>query len=301
MANFFDSTSDEDDDGDDDEEEDGDAVEDGEEKKEKGGGGGENKSVEEDAEYQQNRAMKSGRRGDDPFADYGPGGDERRRSQTSSSSSSSSWSSKNSSFGGKRVNSDRTELDDLLDVGMRFEGARTLLKALRTAGLSIFDTDLGRVTVGQLVVVSIDAPSLQLWSAQAYEVKRVYYQRRDDDLGSRRVDVKNFGAGAPTGSCGSTTTTSATEVNAELEGEEEEGGTLKNKEKKKKKDVATEWELWVELFSPEYHACPVRVRPSQVGLRTVGAEVGEALVIAVPIACFWAAVGASFVITATTQ
>jgi hypothetical protein len=31
----------------------------------------------------------------------------------------------------------------------------------------------------------------------------------------------------------------------------------------------------------------VRVRPQQVGLRTVGAEIGEALAIAVPVAFFW--------------
>jgi hypothetical protein len=41
----------------------------------------------------------------------------------------------------------------------------------------------------------------------------------------------------------------------------------------------------------------VRVQPSTVGLRTVGAEIREALVIAVPIAFFWAALGLSFVLT----
>ena len=61
--------------------------------------------------------------------------------------------------------------------------------------------------------------------------------------------------------------------------------------------AAGEWEMWVELYNEDYHASPVRVRPSEVGLRTVGAEIGEALLIAVPVAFFWAAVSASFVIT----
>jgi|TARA_B100001142_G_C13843581_1_gene465311 hypothetical protein len=45
----------------------------------------------------------------------------------------------------------------------------------------------------------------------------------------------------------------------------------------------------------------VRVRPSDVGLKTVGEEVGDALLIAIPVAFFWAAVGASFVITASQR
>ena len=59
--------------------------------------------------------------------------------------------------------------------------------------------------------------------------------------------------------------------------------------------------LYCELFSEEYHSSPVRVRPEEVGLRTVGAEIGEALFIAVPVAFFWAAVSASFVVTSLRQ
>ena len=60
-----------------------------------------------------------------------------------------------------------------------------------------------------------------------------------------------------------------------------------------------EWVLVVELFSPDYHATPVRVRPEEVGLKTVGAEIGDALKIAVPVALFWASVSAAFIITSS--
>ena len=60
-----------------------------------------------------------------------------------------------------------------------------------------------------------------------------------------------------------------------------------------------QWELWVELYSAEYHASPVRVTPDEVGLRTVGTEVREVLAIAVPVAFFWAALGFAFIVTAS--
>jgi|AntAceMinimDraft_5_1070358.scaffolds.fasta_scaffold446352_1 hypothetical protein len=49
----------------------------------------------------------------------------------------------------------------MLDVGLRVEGARAFARALRKGG--VVATDVGAVGVGQLVVVSVDAPSLQLW------------------------------------------------------------------------------------------------------------------------------------------
>ena len=95
------------------------------------------------------------------------------------------------------MNSDRTELDDFLDVGMRFEGLWTLLRAISKG--SVLNTDLGNVEVGELVVVGTDKPSLQLWEAQAYELTRVYYQRTTDELGTRRVDVDSLGESPPSG------------------------------------------------------------------------------------------------------
>ena len=168
------------------------------------------------------------------------------------------------------MNSDRTELDDFLDVGMRFEGLWTLLRAISKG--SVLNTDLGNVEVGELVVVGLDKPSLQLWEAQAYELTRVYYQRTTDELGTRRVDVGSLGESPP----------------ERMYAYEEEASA---------KDGGGDWVLYCELFSEEYHSSPVRVRPEEVGLRTVGAEIGEALFIAVPVAFFWAAVSASFVVT----
>ncbi len=170
------------------------------------------------------------------------------------------------------MNSDRTEVDDFLDVGMRFEGLWTLLRAISKG--SVFNIDLGQVEVGELVVVGLDKPSLQLWEAQAYELTRVYYQRTTDELGTRRVDVDSLGESPP-------------KLMYEYE-EEAIGGD-------------GDWILYCELFSEDYHSSPVRVRPEDVGLRTVGAEIGEALFIAVPVAFFWAAVSASFVVTSLSK
>ena len=138
-------------------------------------------------------------------------------------------------------------------------------------------------------------------------MKRVYFQRRDDDLGTGRVDVATLGAppppllperingqskGARRGLAGAdvgdeeTSSSSSSTTSTTSSG----GGSSAV-------SAAGEWEMWVELYNEDYHASPVRVRPSQVGLRTVGAEIGEALLIAVPVAFFWAAVSASFVIT----
>ena len=211
---------------------------------------------------------------EDPFADYTPpatdgasAGSEEDRARSEKGASGSAGS-----FEGRRVNNDRTEVDDFLDVGMRFEGLWTLLRAISKG--SVFNVDLGQVEVGELVVVGLDKPSLQLWEAQAYELTRVYYQRTTDELGTRRVDVDSLGESPP---------------KLMYEYEEEAIG----------KDG--DWIVYCELFSEDYHSSPVRVRPEEVGLRSVGAEIGEALFIAVPVAFFWAAVSASFVVTSLSK
>jgi len=212
---------------------------------------------------------------EDPFADYTPpatdgasdSGSEEDRARSEKGASGSAGS-----FEGRRVNNDRTEIDDFLDVGMRFEGLWTLLRAISKG--SVFNVDLGQVEVGELVVVGLDKPSLQLWEAQAYELTRVYYQRTTDELGTRRVDVDSLGESPP---------------KLMYEYEEEAIGE------------DGDWIVYCELFSEDYHSSPVRVRPEEVGLRSVGAEIGEALFIAVPVAFFWAAVSASFVVTSLSK
>jgi hypothetical protein len=101
----------------------------------------------------------------------------------------------------------------LFDVGARFEGGKTLLRVLRDGGG--FGADIASVPVGALVVCARDAPALNLWSSQAYALKRAYYQRRGDTVGSGRVDVETIGAAPP----------------PREEGERD-----------------GEWQLWVELF-----------------------------------------------------
>lgn len=149
---------------------------------------------------------------------------------------------------------------ELLDVRARFQGGAALLRAMTSS--DVFAQTLEDVTVGQLAVVGEDYPSLLLWKNQHYEVRRVYFQRSDDELGAKRVDAATLGDAYP------------------------DGGDTVN------------WTLYVELFSEEYHSTPVRVRPERVGLRTVGSEIVDALFVAVPVSLFWALLGVSFVLSA---
>lgn len=149
---------------------------------------------------------------------------------------------------------------ELLDFRARLRGGGALLRAMTSR--DVFAQTLGDVAVGQLAVVGEDVPSLLLWKNQHYEVRRVYFQRSDDELGAKRRDAATLGDVYP------------------------DGGDTVN------------WTLYVELFSEEYHSTPVRVRPERVGLRTVGSEIVDALSVAVPVSLFWAAVGVSFVLFA---
>jgi hypothetical protein len=189
----------------------------------------------------------------DPFADPTPEDLRRAASERDATTSSSR------SFEGRR-GGDRDAMRELLDVGARFEGGKALLRAMTSA--DVFAQTLGDVRVGQLAVVGEDCPSLLLWKNQHYEVRRMYFQRNDDEIGAARVEAATLGDAFP------------------------DGGDDKK------------WTLYVELFSKEYHATPVRVRPERVGLRTVGSEIIDALFVAIPVSLFWACVGFSFVLSA---
>ncbi|KAK3276271.1 hypothetical protein CYMTET_15643 [Cymbomonas tetramitiformis] len=158
-------------------------------------------------------------------------------------------------FGGKRVAKD--QLDEFFDIGMRFEGFFALIKALQ-GGMG----DLDNTRVGQTVIVASDIEALLLWEYQAYEVKSIYYQKVDDELGATRFAVECFSAAPP-----------------EAEG----------------------WEQWCELYSEAYHSFsgPVKCRRSQLKLRSVGGELKESLQIALPILGFWISVSYAFVKTAS--
>ena len=188
----------------------------------------------------------------DPFADPTPEDLRRAASERDATSSGSR------SFEADR--SSRDSFAELLDVRARFQGGAALLRAMTSS--DVFAQTLEDVTVGQLAVVGEDYPSLLLWKNQHYEVRRIYFQRSDDEVGAKRVDAATLGEDYP------------------------DGGDDVN------------WTLYVELFSEEYHSAPVRVRPERVGLRTVGSEIVDALFVAVPVSLFWASVGFSFVVSA---
>ena len=190
----------------------------------------------------------------DPFADPTPEDLRRAASERDATSSGSR------SFEGRRGGADRDSMAELLDVRARFQGGAALLRAMTSS--DVFAQTLEDVTVGQLAVVGEDYPSLLLWKNQHYEVRRIYFQRSDDEVGAKRVDAATLGEDYP------------------------DGGDDVN------------WTLYVELFSEEYHSAPVRVRPERVGLRTVGSEIIDALFVAVPVSLFWASVGFSFVVSA---
>ena len=187
----------------------------------------------------------------DPFAD--PTAEELRLA----SSSKASVSSESSTFEAKRGTDRRTI--SLFEISARFEGAKALATAM-TKG-DVFSQQLTELTVGNLAVVGEDYPSLSLWKNQHYEVRRMYFQRADDELGSKRIEAKTLGDEYP------------------------------------ENNNQSDWTLYVELFSEEYHATTVRVKPGVVGLRTVGSEIIEALFIAVPVSLFWASLGYSFIVS----
>lgn len=63
-------------------------------------------------------------------------------------------------------------------------------------------------------------------------------------------------------------------------------------------DQSGAWELWVELFSEDYHSGPVRCRRSEVEFRTVSEELVDSLKIAIPTFLFWATVCFSMITVA---
>jgi hypothetical protein len=135
----------------------------------------------------------------------------------------------------------RTEQDDLSDFGQRFEGARTLLKA----GAWWMNMDVRKLSVGQMVVMMEDQPTANLVKGQNYDIVRIYYQNRDDWVGTNRLDVDSFSSPLPA---------NATSL------------------------MPGVWDLWCELYSPEYHGgYPVKVRVQDTKMRSVGDEVMDAL------------------------
>ena len=127
----------------------------------------------------------------DPFADPTPEDLRRAASERDATSSGSR------SFEGRRGGADRDSMAELLDVRARFQGGAALLRAMTSS--DVFAQTLEDVTVGQLAVVGEDYPSLLLWKNQHYEVRRIYFQRSDDEVGAKRVDAATLGEDYPDG------------------------------------------------------------------------------------------------------
>jgi len=161
-----------------------------------------------------------------------------------------------SGYGGKRQA--RSELEEFLDVRLRFAGLTALVKGLSSKG-ALRSCD---IAPGQTVVLSSDGrENLSLFMYQAYELTAIYYQQPGEF--TTRMQVNSLDAPPPSQD--------------------------KN------------WEMWVELFSEEYHSGPVRCLRSEVDFRTVFEEVFESLKIAVPVMIFWGSVCYSFVTLADTH
>lgn len=113
------------------------------------------------------------------------------------------------------------------------------------------------IVPGRICIARRDFPSKYIVRDQAYEVVSIYYQGlRGAEV--ERVPVDSLDARRPEGCSG--------------------------------------YVLYMSVFSEEYHAEPVTVRPEEVGLVSMGEEVADALKIGVPILGFWLAV-ISFLLT----
>merc|ERR1719355_86215 len=105
--------------------------------------------------------------------------------------------------------------------------------------------DVQKLSVGQMVVMMEDQPTANLVKGQNYDIVRIYYQNRDDWVGTNRLDVDSFSSPLPA---------HATSL------------------------MPGVWDLWCELYNKEYHAgYPVKVRVQDTKMRSVGAEVMDAL------------------------
>ena len=83
---------------------------------------------------------------------------------------------------------ERSDMDELTDLKLRFEGGLKLSDGLKRGGLS------KSIKVGHYAVARRDVPSLQIVETQSYVVQSVYYQGIDDNAQVRRVAVDSLDA-----------------------------------------------------------------------------------------------------------
>ena len=85
---------------------------------------------------------------------------------------------------GRRVKDKRSDFEQLIDVGMRFEGLWTLIDGVRKGGLD------GSIVPGRVCIARRDFPTKYIVCDQAYEVKEIYYQ------GMRGAEVERVPVGS---------------------------------------------------------------------------------------------------------
>ena len=96
--------------------------------------------------------------------------------------------------GGRRTLDTRGELEQLVDVGMRFEGLWALIDGLRRSGLR------EAITPGCAVIARRSCEQHGIAKSQSYECQAIYFQGVNASTGRvERVDVARLDAAAPAG------------------------------------------------------------------------------------------------------
>ena len=96
--------------------------------------------------------------------------------------------------GGRRTLDTRGELEQLVDVGMRFEGLWALVDGLRRSGLR------EAITPGCAVIARRSCEQHGIAKSQSYECQAIYFQGVNASTGRvERVDVARLDAAAPAG------------------------------------------------------------------------------------------------------
>ena len=98
---------------------------------------------------------------------------------------------------GRRVRKQQTtsEMEQLFDIGARFDGLRTLISGVRKGSLG------SEIVPGRVCIARRDFPSKYIVCDQAYEVRAIYYQGlRDSEV--ERIPVASMNAPPPDGCSG---------------------------------------------------------------------------------------------------
>ena len=118
--------------------------------------------------------------------------------------------------------------------------------------------DLEELQVGDVIVATIDSPSLRIWKGSGYEIIKMYVKGVNPETGLvEEVPLQNF--------------YDATTIRP------------------------SNYKQYLEVYNPRDHreSGPVVVSPEEIGLVTVRSEIMEAMLLAIP-GFFWVFVAAAF-------